>query len=96
MDSFVDRLTSELQEKLGKSEEELKPVLLMDDSKFQEYLDEQSKKIDNWKANAVAALQKQTENVVSKMNAGFFIFLFGLCLSAFMNDLKLLYFLTNY
>jgi len=66
MEGFVKRLTSELHHKLGNFQEELKSLLIMEDSKFQEYFDEQSQKIDSWKANAVASLQKQTENAVKK------------------------------
>jgi hypothetical protein len=67
VENFSKRLTSELEQKLGCSEEELKPILVMEESKFQEYLDEQSKKIHNWKSTTISALQKQRDTVVDKM-----------------------------
>ena len=45
MNSHVNKLNTELQEKLGRPDEDLTPLLKMQEIEYQKYLDDQSKKI---------------------------------------------------
>ena len=64
---YSNQLASELKTKLGKPEESFKPVLAMEQSQFQQYLQTQSAAIDEWKANAVNSLMQQKCDLEDKI-----------------------------
>lgn len=62
-----NRLAEELASKLNQSQSEIKQLLTLDDNKFQEYVDEQSRKITQWKTNTYNALLKQKGSIHDKL-----------------------------
>ncbi|ODN02360.1 Kinesin-like protein KIF16B [Orchesella cincta] len=65
--TLENRLSEDLATKLDQSHSEIKQLLVMDDTKFQEYVDEQSRKINQWKSNTYNALLKQKGNIHDKL-----------------------------
>lgn len=75
VESVENRLTKELAAKLDQSQSEIKTLIEMDDFKFQEYVDEQARKINQWKSNTYNALLKQKGNVHEKLTVFLFCFI---------------------
>lgn len=86
-----NRLAEDLHSTLDQSESNIKQLLVMDDAKFQEYVNEQDLKINQWKSNTYNALLRQKEDIHDKLTVHnsslFFVSFFCLvCISLFFPD----------
>jgi hypothetical protein len=63
----VNHLNTELQEKLGRPEEDLKPLIQMEEVEYQKYLDTQGKMIEDWKSSAMSSITQQREDIAEKI-----------------------------
>lgn len=68
--TYADSLHAELKEKLGNPDEDLKPMLTMEDEQFQHYLKLQADKINQWKADALSAVGRQRDSIATKLKVG--------------------------
>lgn len=74
-ENVLQNVTLELQQKLvGRSADELKPILRMDEPKFQEYLTSQARKLEDSRINNVSRLEEQRNRIFSQLNVKQFIF----------------------
>ncbi len=68
VDTFLQNLTSELQEKLGHSAEEVKPILKMDEPQFKEYVTIQTKKMEELRTSTLDNLQEKKALILAQIN----------------------------
>ncbi len=67
VDTFLQNLTSELQEKLGHSAEEVKPIK-MDEPQFKEYVTIQTKKMEELRSSTLDNLQEKKALILAQIN----------------------------